>query len=215
MEPQINKAGSPLAPMKPEHIPTVVQTHLRSFPDFFLSSLGPRFLALYYAGICSAPEGIGLVYINTSGFPAGFVAGSSNPRGFYSRLLKRDWLKFALASVGAVICKPSVIGRIARGLFHPGSNPVGDDVAGLFSIGVIPELQGTGAGNLLVQAFLYEAAVRGCKRVFLTTDRDNNGTVNAFYQKLRFNIERQYETPEGRRMNEYWINLLDKDNDHV
>ncbi|GAB6192081.1 GNAT family N-acetyltransferase [Desulfocastanea catecholica] len=201
--------------MNTNDLEVVVNIHLHSFPNFFLSSLGPRFLALYYAGICAAPEGIGFVYINTSGIPAGFVAGSSNPRGFYSRLLKRDWLKFALASVGAVICKPSVIGRLARGLFHPGSNPVGDDVAGLFSIGVLPELQGTGAGNLLVQAFLHEAAVRGCKRVFLTTDRDNNGAVNAFYKKLRFRIERQYETPEGRRMNEYWINLLEKDNDHV
>lgn len=92
---------------------------------------------------------------------------------------------------------------------------MGDDVAGLFSIGLLPELQGTGAGKLLVQAFLHEARMRGCKRVFLTTDRDDNGAVNAFYQKLEFKIKRQYETPEGRRMNEYWINLLDKDADYV
>lgn len=215
MEPRISIATSPLVPMRPAHIPAVVQTHLASFPGFFLSFLGPRFLSLYYAGICAAPEGIGLVYLNTSGLPAGFVAGSSNPRGFYSRLLKRDWLKFAVASVGAIICKPTVIGRIARGLFHSGGNPFGEDVAGLFSIGVLPELQGTGAGKLLVQAFLHEAGIRGCKRVFLTTDRDDNEGVNAFYQTLRFNIERQYETPEGRRMNEYWIDLVDKDGVHV
>jgi len=73
---------------------------------------------------------------------------------------------------------------------HPGGNPVGDDVAGLFSIGVLPELQGTGAGKKLVHIFLQEAAKRGCKRVFLTTDRDNNELVNAFYEKLGFAIER-------------------------
>jgi ribosomal protein S18 acetylase RimI-like enzyme len=215
MEPQINTATSLLVPMRPAHIPAVVQTHLLSFPGFFLSFLGPRFLSLYYAGICAAPEGIGLVSLNTLGLPAGFVAGSSNPRGFYSILLKRDWLKFAFASVGAIIRKPSAMVRIARGLFHSEGNPVGDDVAGLFSIGVLPELQGTGAGKLLVQAFLHEAAMRRCKRVFLTTDRDANDAVNAFYQKLGFCIERQYETPEGRRMNEYWINLVDKGADHV
>jgi ribosomal protein S18 acetylase RimI-like enzyme len=197
----------PLVPMRPEHIPAVVQAHIDSFPGFFLSFLGPRFLSLYYAGICAAPEGIGFVYLNTSGVPAGFVAGSSNPRGFYSRLLKRDWLRFSFASAGAIIRKPSVIGRVTRGLFHPGGNPVGDDVAGLFSIGVLPELQGTGAGKKLVQAFLRETTKRGCKRMFLTTDRDDNDAVNAFYQKLGFSIERQYETPEGRRMNEYWINI--------
>lgn len=185
----------------------VVGVHLLSFPGFFLSFLGPRFLSLFYSGICSAPEGIAYVYLNDDGIPSGFVAGTSNPGGFYSRLLKRDWFKFALASIIPVLKKPSVIGRVARAVSYPAGNPIGNDVAGLFSIGVLPELQGTGAGKKLVQAFLYEAAKRGCKRVFLTTDRDNNDSVNAFYEKLGFSVERQYVTPEGRRMNEYWITL--------
>jgi len=92
-------------------------------------------------------------------------------------------------------------------LFHPSQNPVGKEVAGLFSIGVSPELQGTGAGKKLVQAFLEDARERGCKKVFLTTDRDDNDVVNAFYQRIGFAVERQYITPEGRRMNEYWIGL--------
>lgn len=188
-------------------IQQVVAVHLASFPGFFLSFLGHRFLSIFYAGICSAPEGIAFVYPNDAGIPAGFVAGTSNPGGFYSRLLKRDWLKFALASIIPVLKKPSVIGRVARAVYHPSGNPIGDDVAGLFSIGVLPELQGTGAGKKLVQSFLQEASRRGCKRVFLTTDRDDNEVVNVFYQKLGFAVERQYETPEGRRMNEYWITL--------
>lgn len=185
----------------------VVVVHLSSFPGFFLSFLGPKFLSLFYSGICSASEGIAFVYLNDVGTPAGFVAGTSNPGGFYSRLLKRDWFKFALASIIPVLIKPSVIGRVARAVYHPAGNPIGDDVAGLFSIGVLPELQGTGAGKKLVQAFLDEARGKGCKRVFLTTDRDNNEAVNAFYEKLGFSVERQYVTPEGRRMNEYWITL--------
>lgn len=185
----------------------VVAVHLSSFPGFFLSFLGCRFLSLFYSGICTAQEGIAFVYLNDAGLPAGFVAGTSNPGGFYSRLLKRDWLKFALASIVPVLKKPSVIWRVARAVSHPSDNPIGDDVAGLFSIGVLPELQGTGAGKKLVQAFLDEAKQRGCIRVFLTTDRDNNDAVNAFYSKLGFVLERQYVTPEGRRMNEYWITL--------
>ena len=88
---------------------------------------------------------------------------------------------------------------------------MGADVVGLFSIGVLPELQGAGAGKLLVNGFLREAGNRGCKRVFLTTDRDENDAVNLFYQKLGFSIERQYETPEGRRMNEYWTYIDNKE----
>ena len=189
------------------NVKDVVDVHLASFPGFFLSFLGARFLFLFYSGICIAPEGIAFVYLNDAGASAGFVAGTSNPGGFYSRLLKRDWLKFTLASIIPVLKKPSAILRIARAVSHPSDNPIGDDVAGLFSIGVLPELQGTGAGKKLVQAFLNEAKQRGCKRVFLTTDRDNNEAVNSFYEKLGFDVERQYVTPEGRRMNEYWINL--------
>ncbi len=193
--------------MRYDDIKPVVVIHLASFPDYFLSFLGTRFLSLYYSSICSASEGIAFVYLNDVGSPAGFVAGTSNPGGFYSRLLKRNWLKFALATIAPILRKPSTIWRVTRAVSHPSENPIGDDVAGLFSIGVLPELQGTGAGKKLVQAFLDEAKQRGCKRVFLTTDRDNNDAVNAFYMKLGFSIERQYVTPEGRRMNEYWIAL--------
>jgi ribosomal protein S18 acetylase RimI-like enzyme len=97
--------------------------------------------------------------------------------------------------------------RIARAFFHPSENPVGGDVAGLFSIGVLPELQGTGAGKQLVLRFLEEARTKGCVNVFLATDRDNNDRVNTFYQKIGFVVRRQYETPEGRRMNECWIEV--------
>ena len=193
--------------MESKDILRIVDVHLLSFPGFFLSSLGPNFLFLYYSGVVDAPEGITFVYLNEAGQPAGFVAGTANPRGFYKRLLKKDWLKFSFASVGALLRNPGAVRRIARGLLHPGQNPAGDDVAGLFSIGVLPELQGTGAGKKLVHAFLDEARQRGCSRVFLTTDRDNNEPVNRFYRKLGFVVEREYATPEGRHMNEYWITL--------
>jgi GNAT superfamily N-acetyltransferase len=191
--------------MHMKDVDQVVAVHLAGFPGFFLSFLGPRFLSLFYSGICSASEGIAFVYSNDNGNPVGFVAGTSNPSGFYSRLLKRKWLQFALASLGSVLKKPSVLRRVARAVFHPSDNPVGDEVAGLFSVGVLPELQGTGAGKALVNAFLDEARERGCTRVFLTTDREKNEPVNQFYLNLGFVVEREYTTPEGRNMNEYWI----------
>lgn len=193
--------------MEKKNVSSVVEIHLASFPGFFLTFLGARFLSLYYAGICDAPEGIAYVYVDDAGSPAGFVAGTSDPRGFYSRLLRRDWIRFSLASFAAMVRKPSVVPRIARGLLHPSQNPAGKDVAGLYSIGVLPSLQGTGAGRKLVAAFLEEARCRGCGMVFLTTDREDNDTVNAFYCKIGFRVEREYATPEGRRMNEYWITL--------
>lgn len=196
--------------MVADDVAKVVRLHLASFPGFFLSFLGPRFLSLFYSGICAAHGGIGFVYLDDASIPVGFVAGTSNPGGFYSRLLKRDWLRFSLASIVPIMKKPSIIGRVARAVSHPSANPVGEDVAGIFSISVLPELQGNGTGKKLVQAFLSEAKERGCKKVFLTTDRDNNDAVNAFYRNLGFSVARQSVTPEGRRMNEYWITLPEK-----
>ncbi len=196
-----------LLPVDKRHLKDIVQVHLSSFSDFFLSELGRRFLFLFYSGIVKAPEGIAFVYLNETGIPAGFVAGTSNPRGFYSRLLKRHWFRFALAAIPSVLRKPAIISRVARAVFHPSDNPEGNEVAGLYSIGVLPEQRGTGAGKKLMQAFLEEAKHRGCKSVFLTTDKENNDPVNAFYVSHGFSVERCFVTPEGRKMNEYWITL--------
>lgn len=187
--------------------PVVTQVHIASFPGFFLTFLGERFLRIYYEAICASSEGIAFVFLNKAGRPAGFVAGTANPRGFYRKLLKSRWLSFGLAALPALAQKPAVAGRLLRAFSHPGANPAGDDIAGLYSIGVLPELQGTGAGKLLVQSFLEEAQKRGCLTVFLTTDRDENDAVNAFYSRLGFTVFREYATPENRHMNEYRIQL--------
>jgi ribosomal protein S18 acetylase RimI-like enzyme len=186
-------------------IDKIVDVHLRSFPGFFLSFLGPRFLKLFYLGLYKANEGIIFVYVNEDNAPIGFVVGAINPSGFYSRLLKRDWLRFACASVIPILKKPLIFGRIARALYYPANNPIGENVAGLFSIGVSPETKRAGIGKLLVKAFLEEAKNRGCKKVYLTTDSDNNEIVNKFYLGIGFTLGRQFEPFKGRRMNEYWI----------
>jgi ribosomal protein S18 acetylase RimI-like enzyme len=193
--------------MEEGDVARVVEIHLAAFPGFFLSFLGRRFLRLYYRGVLAAPEGIAFVCDAAPGRPAGFVAGTSDPRGFYGRLLRRDGIRFAAASMGALCRRPGAAFRLLRALRHPGENPAGPEIGGLFSIGVLPELQGTGAGRRLVAAFLAEAARRGCREVFLTTDRERNDAVNAFYLGLGFRLARRYETPEGRAMNEYRINL--------
>lgn len=193
--------------MHNQDVKEVVKIHLQSFPGFFLSFLGARFLFLFYSAVCATSECISFVYLSSDSKPEGFVVGAINPQGFFSELLRRDWFKFGLASLGAICKKPSIIKRIIRALHLPSENPKGNGIAGLFSIGVLPKLQGTGVGKELIEAFLNEAKRLRCKRVFLTTDRDNNEIINTFYSGLRFKVERQFETPEGRRMNEYWIDV--------
>lgn len=80
--------------------------------------------------------------------------------------------------------------------------------ATLMSLGVLPEVQCKGIGKELVKAFLNEAARRSLRQVDLTTDSEENDEVNQFYRNLGFNGERNFETPEGRSMTEYVIELF-------
>jgi colanic acid biosynthesis glycosyl transferase WcaI len=51
--------------------------------------------------------------------------------------------------------------------------------------------------------WLDEVKSRGSKGAFLTTDAENNDSINKFYQKIGFTLESSYSTPEGRKMNRY------------
>lgn len=191
-------------------IDAVASVHSASFPNFFLTFLGVKFISLFYLGVYNSPDGISFVYIDDDRNLCGFIVGASNPRGFYSRMLKRDWWRFALVSLTSLVKRPSISIRLVRAIFHPLANPIGNDVAGLFSIGVSPQFQGVGAGRKLIEAFLDESKRRGCKKVFLTTDGNDNDLVNAFYVKCGFSLRRTFVTPEGRKMNEYWFDFSEE-----
>lgn len=195
--------------MEYRDLEAVVSVHLQCFKGFFLTYLGPRFLHLYYQCVCTDPAGISLVY-TAEDRVVGFVVGSTNPRGFYTRILRRYWFKFAFLSVPALMRKPSIVRRLLGALYHPQKNPIGEDVAGLYSIGVSPQTQGSGVGQKLVKSFIDQVKNTKCSKIFLTTDRENNVETNNFYSKIGFIIKRDFRTAEGRYMNEYWLELDDE-----
>jgi len=89
----------------------------------------------------------------------------------------------------------------------PNKTPYKEGVGSLLSIAVIPEAQGIGVGKALVVAFLNRAAALGLRAVDLTTDAIDNESANRFYLRMGFVQTRVFSTPEGRRMNEYEIEL--------
>ena len=191
--------------LEARHLDPVVAVHMKAFPSFFLTFLGPRFLKEFYQSFIEDSAGIGFVGHDAStGQVAGVVVGPLVPAGYFKRLLKRKWWAFCLASLTAVLKKPSVIRRLFRAVFYRGESPASTEgLALLSSIAVSPDVQAKGLGRLLVQAFLEEVKRRGGRGVFLTTDADNNEKVNLFYRKAGFSMESSYDTPEGRKMNRY------------
>lgn len=196
-----------IRPMITADVPAVVAVHLKSFPGFFLTFLGSSFLHELYSAILVDRDGIALVASDKSGIN-GFVAGTAQPKGFYRRLLQQRWWRFALASTVPALKRPAIIPRLLRAFAMPEQVTRQDKRGTLMSIAVLPSYQGRHIGHALVNAFLEEALRRGLHQVDLTTDRDDNTAANRFYQKMGFVCERSYETPEGRAMNEYVIELL-------
>ena len=182
----------------------VVNIHLRSFQGFFLTFMGASFLTLLYRATIADPSGIAII-AEKENKTTGFVTGTSQPSGFYKRLLKKHILGFGVASLQSFFRKPSILPRLLRAFSMPGQPLPSKNCATLMSIAVDPDCQNLGIGKLLVNAFIEEARSRGSQFVNLTTDAVNNEAANHFYKSLGFELFRNYTTPEGRIMNEYLI----------
>ncbi len=193
-----------------EEVPEIVDIHLASFPGFFLTFLGGRFLALLYEEMRRDGEGVVLV-VTFGERIEGFVAGVLHQSGFYRRLVRRKKWAFARAALGATIRRPTIVPRLFRALRRPAEARQSAADACLMSIAVRSEVAGRGVGQQLVKAFCGEMWKCDAPAVCLTTDRDHNDRTNRFYQQLGFQLSSTFVTPEGRAMNEYVISLPLKD----
>ena len=185
------------------HLDEVVTIHLKAFPGFFLSFLGPRFLKEFYNSFIEDSRGMGFVAQDHGGRILGVIVGPLEPHGYYKRLIIRRWWAFCIASVSAVLSKPASALRLLRALFYRGDAPSDKKRALLSSVCVHPKAQGMGIGKRLVEKWVNEASARGVSGCFLTTDANDNEAVNSFYQRAGWHLESTYLTPEGRRMNRY------------
>jgi ribosomal protein S18 acetylase RimI-like enzyme len=190
--------------MRREDVPAVVVLHVRSFPSFFLTFLGPGFLTLLYEGFLEGGDGVALVD-ESDGAIRGVVAGTLSQKGFYTRLLARRRWAFAAAALRALAERPGIAPRLFRALRRPEEAGQASADACLMSLAVDPSRERRGLGQALVRAFCAELASRGAAAVCLTTDRDGNAGVNRFYARLGFQVSRIFVTPEGRALNEYLL----------
>src|SRR5262249_54117429 len=193
-----------IRPMEERDIPAVVALHVRSFPDFFLTFLGPKFLALLYWDLVNGEGALGLVD-EEAGRLRGVVAGAAKQAEFFAELLRQRRWAFARAAAGALLRRPPLPPRLLPALRRPAAavrRPAeareASAEACLMTLAVDPSAQGRGVGAALVEAFCRELAARGAPAVCLTTDRDDNASVNRFYERLGFRVARAFTTPEGR-----------------
>lgn len=128
----------------------IVKIHQQAFPGFFLTTLGGRFLNLYYKCMCRCDEAVTLCAVE-DGEVVGFASSALKSAGFNSRLIKSNMIPFMGESIKLLFTRPMSLVRLVKN-FTKKSSSMEDDgnYAELFSIGVSPSCQGKGVGSLLL-----------------------------------------------------------------
>jgi len=191
-------------PARAADLPAIVAVHQRAFPGFFLTMLGPRFLAELYQGFLQRRSGR-LLVADMEGYVAGFAAGTLSPDGFFRELLTARWLAFGWAALGAAVARPwTVVPRLLAAIRYRGDRPSRLPQAALLSsIAVDPSAARAGVGGTLLTAYCEEAWKEGLRYVYLVTDRDANEPVNRFYTRHGFAVESELRRQDGRMMVRY------------
>lgn len=184
-------------------IHAVVEIHLNTFKGFFLTFMGRGFLRQMYRSYCEHDGSVLLAAADEEGTLLGFVAYSEDMSGLYRFMIKKHLIPFAWYSLGAFFRKPKVFMRLVRAFLKPGEVEREERYVELSSIGVDPNVKSKGVGSLLIDAVKQRVDFSKIAYISLETDAVNNEGANHFYVKNGFELVREYETREGRKMNEY------------
>jgi GNAT superfamily N-acetyltransferase len=186
-----------------EEAQALARLHCEAFPGFFLTSLGERFLGQLYRGFAASPDAICLVAC-VEGSIVGVVAGPVRPREFFRHLLRTRGAAFLLAAAPGLLRHPWRVGRrLLAAPFYRGEAPRRESAALVSTICVAPSGRGCGVAARMLERFCSEASTRGAQHVYLTTDRDENERVNAFYTQAGFELDEEIRRDGGRVMNRY------------
>jgi ribosomal protein S18 acetylase RimI-like enzyme len=181
-------------------IPRIVDIHTRAFKGFFLTSLGEHFLRLYYDSVRTSSDGI-LLKCERYGELIGFCAATIKSAGFNKRLIMDRLVDYMLMGMRLSFTRPKALWRLFRN-FSKESAKEGDtgDYAELLSIGVDPDVQGSGAGKLLLKSLETEVKKRNGQKLSLTTDYYDNEKAVGFYHALGYQEWYDFVTYPQRRM---------------
>ena len=181
----------------------IVAIHNNAFPDFFLTQLGDGFLHLYYRCMCKCKGAVTLCAIE-DGKVVGFSTTAIKSAGFNTRLIKDNMAGFIWEAIKLLFTKPMSLIHLAKNMSKTNSE-VEDkgEYAELFSIGVSPDCQGKGVGSKLLVETEKILASKGVVKNSLTTDKYDNESTIAFYQRNGYEVLYEFTAYPNREMIRY------------
>jgi ribosomal protein S18 acetylase RimI-like enzyme len=179
----------------------IAKMHMKSFPNFFLTTLGYSFLKTYYRTCAKSGEAISICAIDQVDKKLlGFAVGCYNSRGFNNSLIFSNLLEYSYRAIILLFTKPIALVRLYKNLAKNEDKDDKGKYAELLSIGVSPDQNGLGIGrNLLVQ-FEDRVRERGISTITLTTDAESNDSVLRFYKKAGYTVYYNFDTFPNRPM---------------
>lgn len=178
----------------------IAAVHLKTFKNFFLSSLGKSFLVTYYKSCIKSKNAISICAVDEENIILGFCFGSLSSIGFHKKLILNNIQAFTLQALSIFFSKPTAIVRLLKNLkkeAHPDDN---GDYAEVLSIGVLAEKKGLGIGKGLILDFEKNIKKKQIKRISLTTDYNGNTAVLKFYKSMGYEEFYDFVTYPNRRM---------------
>lgn len=181
-------------------LPQVVEVHKISFKGFFLTELGDHFLHLYYDCVRTDERGVLSGYYE-DGKLFGFCAATTLSKGFNKHLIKRNLFQFSLIGIRLLFTRiPSLI-RLFKNFSKTNSSKSDQgEYAELLSIGVSDKKQGQGIGKKLLIQLEKEMKLKGCSKLSLTTDYNENEKAIGFYKTLGYEIFYDFLAYPNRKM---------------
>lgn len=167
-------------------IERIVDIHCSAFKGFFLTELGEGFLHLYYSSYFKEDSAV-LLVAEQNGVVVGFSSATSLSAGFNTRLVKRNFLKYALRGCIVALTRPKALVNLSKNWSHRDSSVEDNgNYAELMSIAVHPKAQGWGVGKFLLFKTEEELKILKADKLSLTTDYYNNDKTIGFYKSQGF-----------------------------
>ena len=179
----------------------IAKIHLKSFPNFFLTTLGYSFLKTYYTSCAKSKEAISICAINNETKKIlGFAVGCLNSKGFNKKLIYSNLGAYFYQTLILLFTKPVALIRLFKNLGKGNIESDKGNYAELLSIGVSPDQNGLGIGQHLLAKFENQVREKGINTITLTTDADSNDSVLRFYKKSGYKVYYDFITFPNRKM---------------